>query len=130
MTPRTATVTRPLHPLEGQTLVVLGKVRRHGHEELLVILEDGSKSLVPSAWTDLGGDGRGGSDSTEATATLGTLSAYRGLVFIFSDAKQIDNQDIPVRLIALSQGSPIPLPGMPGGRKCPRNLIAPRLRSI
>jgi rhamnose transport system permease protein len=48
-------------------------------------------------------------------ATLGTLSAYRGLVFIFSNARQIDNQDIPVRLIALSQGSPIPLPGVPGG---------------
>jgi rhamnose transport system permease protein len=39
--------------------------------------------------------------------TLGTLSLYRGLTFIISNAKQIDRQYIPTELKALSQTSPI-----------------------
>lgn len=39
--------------------------------------------------------------------TLGTLSLYRGLTFIVSNAKQIDRQYIPTELKALSQTSPI-----------------------
>ena len=39
--------------------------------------------------------------------TLGTLSLYRGLTFIMSDAKQIDRQFVPSGLKALSQSSPI-----------------------
>ena len=31
---------------------VLGGMRRHGAVELLLELPDGSKSLVPAAWTD------------------------------------------------------------------------------
>src|SRR5688500_4251278 len=43
-------------------------------------------------------------------ATLGTLSAYRGLVFIYSGARQVDPNDIPFSLIRLSQGSPVGVP--------------------
>lgn len=39
--------------------------------------------------------------------TLGTLSLYRGLTFIISNAKQIDRQWIPSELKGLSQTSPI-----------------------
>ncbi|MEO6014409.1 MAG: ABC transporter permease [Devosia sp.] len=39
--------------------------------------------------------------------TLGTLSLYRGMTFIISNAKQIDRQWIPSELKALSQTSPI-----------------------
>ena len=39
--------------------------------------------------------------------TLGTLSLYRGLTFIISDARQIDRQWIPTELKGLSQTSPI-----------------------
>jgi rhamnose transport system permease protein len=39
--------------------------------------------------------------------TLGTLSLYRGLTFIVSDAKQIDRQFVPSALKAMSQTSPI-----------------------
>ncbi|MEX1181219.1 MAG: ABC transporter permease [Cucumibacter sp.] len=39
--------------------------------------------------------------------TLGTLSLYRGLTFIVSNARQIDRQYIPSELKALSQTSPI-----------------------
>ena len=39
--------------------------------------------------------------------TLGTLSLYRGLTFIISNAKQIDRQWIPSELKGLAQTSPI-----------------------
>ncbi len=39
--------------------------------------------------------------------TLGTLSLFRGVLFLISDARQIDPQYIPRPLIAMSQTSPI-----------------------
>ena len=39
--------------------------------------------------------------------TLGTLSLYRGLVFLVSGARQVDPQYIPKTLIRMSQTSPI-----------------------
>lgn len=39
--------------------------------------------------------------------TLGTLSLYRGLLFLISDARQVDPQYIPRPLISMSQTSPI-----------------------
>ncbi len=39
--------------------------------------------------------------------TLGTLSLYRGLTFIISDARQINRANIPVELKAMSRTSPI-----------------------
>ena len=39
--------------------------------------------------------------------TLGTLSLYRGLTFIISDARQINRADIPTELKAMSRTSPI-----------------------
>src|SRR5659263_546996 len=51
--PRAVVITRRRHPLEGRALPVLGRMRRHGQLELLLVLPDGSKSLIPSAWTDL-----------------------------------------------------------------------------
>ena len=45
-------ITRPRHPLQDKLLQVLGGMTRHGVMELLLVLPDGSKSLVPAAWTD------------------------------------------------------------------------------
>jgi rhamnose transport system permease protein len=42
--------------------------------------------------------------------TLGTLSVYRGFVFIVSGGRQVDPNDIPVALIRLSQTSPFVIP--------------------
>lgn len=42
--------------------------------------------------------------------TLGTLSLYRGLLFILSGSKQIDPNDIPEPLIRMAQTSPIGIP--------------------
>jgi rhamnose transport system permease protein len=39
--------------------------------------------------------------------TLGTMSLYRGLTFIISDARQINRADIPTALKDMSRGSPI-----------------------
>lgn len=42
--------------------------------------------------------------------TLGTLNAYRGLLFILSGGRQIDPNYIPEKLIRLTQTSPIIIP--------------------
>jgi rhamnose transport system permease protein len=39
--------------------------------------------------------------------TLGTLSLYRGLLFFYSDSRQVDPQYIPRGIIGMSQTSPI-----------------------
>ena len=49
---------------------VLGGMRRHGALELLLVLPDGSKSLIPSGWTDADRSGV----EEEAAATLGALT--------------------------------------------------------
>jgi hypothetical protein len=67
--PAEVTVTRRHDALEGQQLRVLGALRRHGGTELLVVLPDGSKRLIPQAWTDAAADAAG----SEA-ATLGMVS--------------------------------------------------------
>jgi len=68
------TITRPRHPLAGEPLRVLGSLRRHGRLELLLVLPDGSKSLVPAAWTSLGDEpGAEAGDDAAARATLGRL---------------------------------------------------------
>jgi rhamnose transport system permease protein len=43
-------------------------------------------------------------------ATLGTLSIYRGLIFLVSGGRQVDPNHIPTELIRLSQTSPIGIP--------------------
>jgi len=43
-------------------------------------------------------------------ATLGTLTAYRGLIFIFSGGRQVDNNDLPTSLMRLSETSPLKIP--------------------
>lgn len=45
-------MTRSRHPLMGRRLQVIGAMRRLGRDELLVVLPDGSKTLIPAAWTD------------------------------------------------------------------------------
>ena len=65
------TLTRRRHPFEGRSLQVLGRMRRHGAAELLVVLPDGSKRLIPAAWTDLEQPATAG---TALRATLGSVA--------------------------------------------------------
>ena len=46
------TVTRARHPFQGTLLRVLGRMLRHGAVEFLVVLPDGSKTLIPADFTD------------------------------------------------------------------------------
>ena len=65
--PGTVRLTRPRHPFDGRQLPVLGSMRRHGAAELLVVLPDGSKRLIPVAWTDL--------ESQPAARIVNTIAA-------------------------------------------------------
>jgi len=69
--PSAVRITRPRHPLQDKLLQVLGGMRRHGAVELLLVLPDGSKSLVPAAWTDAEASG---ADGEGEVATLGSLT--------------------------------------------------------
>jgi hypothetical protein len=95
-------VTRSRHPLQGKALPVLGRMRRHGRVELLVVLPDGSKTLFPAAWTDLDataadtppGQVDGGAGSP--TATVGALDDLAQAVAVASAllarARAVDEQ--------------------------------------
>lgn len=52
---------------------VMGGMRRHGVMELLLVLPDGSKSLVPAAWTDATPSGADGADGAGVVGTLGSV---------------------------------------------------------
>ena len=45
-------ITRPHHPFEGQSLEVLRQARMPAGLQFVLILPDGSKSLIPADWTD------------------------------------------------------------------------------
>ena len=66
--PSAVRITRSRHPLEGRSLPGDGRDEAARVVELLLVLPDGSKSLVPAAWMDAkrsGGEG--------VVATLGSL---------------------------------------------------------
>jgi len=44
---------RARHPLEGCSLALIGWMRRRRSLELILVLPDGSRALIPAAWTDL-----------------------------------------------------------------------------
>ena len=72
-------VTRHRDALEGQRLTVLGRSCRSGRAELLVLLPDGSKRVIPEAWTDQA-SGRGGGGARiarrPACTVLACLAAF------------------------------------------------------
>ena len=79
----TVRLTRPRHPFEGRQLPVLGSMLRHGAMELLVVLPDGSKRLIPAAWTDLESWPAGG--GSDGPAALGTVADLLGLSVLVSE---------------------------------------------
>ncbi|MCA1682005.1 MAG: Y4bD/Y4pK family protein [Actinobacteria bacterium] len=78
-------ITRRRHPLEGLVLPVLGRMRRHGRLELLLVLPDGSKSLIPAAWTDLAGADTEGAPGEDGGATLGSVADLLGTCALVAD---------------------------------------------
>ena len=69
--PEEVTVVRPRHPFEGKSLKVFGTTKRKGRLLLILILPDGSKSLLPAAWTDLAAPTQ--TLSAPTPTTLGSL---------------------------------------------------------
>jgi hypothetical protein len=63
-------ITRRKDPLEGERVQVLRRVRRYDRVDLLVLLPDGRKRMIPQAWTDAE---PAGDDGAEEVSTLGTI---------------------------------------------------------
>lgn len=76
--PNAVVIRRLGHPLHGRELRVLGGMRRHGAWELLVVLPDGSKRLIPASWTDL--DSEAGAEAADGPGTLGRGDGPAGSV--------------------------------------------------
>ena len=72
------TITRPHHPFEGQSLEVLRHARMPAGLQFVLILPDGSKSLVPAEWTDFQ-NLTGSPQSSQLVASLDDLLRLRDL---------------------------------------------------
>src|SRR5579875_3946666 len=70
--PERVRVVRARHPLAGRSLEVLGFSRRCGVMYLLLVMPDGSRSLIPAAWTGL--------DVSDAADGGGVLASLDDLV--------------------------------------------------
>jgi hypothetical protein len=66
-------IRREHHPLQGRSLAVYGWTHRHGRLVLILVLPDGSKSLVPAGWTDLAQEITSASE-VEASGSLASVS--------------------------------------------------------
>src|SRR5579862_6628403 len=51
--PKSVTIVRARHPLEGKPLEVFGWQRQRSQLLLMLVLPDGTLSLIPASWTDL-----------------------------------------------------------------------------
>jgi len=73
--PATVRIVRARHPLVGSSLELIGWMRRRRRLELIVVLDDGSRLLMPAAWTDL--EGPAGPPGTGTLGSVADLLAMR-----------------------------------------------------
>ena len=78
--PERVTVTRVCHPFEGKALAVWQSIRRQGRTYLVLILPDGSKSMIPVEWTDLATPAASKPDTVPTLASLEDLLHTRAVV--------------------------------------------------
>jgi hypothetical protein len=64
------TILRERHPFEGRSLPIMGTIKRRGTLLLLVVLPDGSRSLIPASWTEWNAAADGAPESTAALREL------------------------------------------------------------
>ena len=97
--PERVTITRPHHPFEGQSLEVLRQARMPAGLQFVLILPDGSKSLVPAAWTDFTTPA-GPSQTCSLVGSLDDFLRLRGL----TDALLHRSAGLPVTSGASQEG--------------------------
>jgi hypothetical protein len=78
-------ILRERHPFEGCSLVVMSAIKRRSALLLLVVLPDGSRSLIPASWTDWAGTGEDilpsrSEHRDSCLASLADLLHARGIV--------------------------------------------------
>src|SRR5437899_11605604 len=79
----TVRITRRRDPIEGEQVQVLRRWRRkHGGTDLLVVLPNGRKRLVPQAWTDADPTAAGADVDEAVAATLATVQDLSAAVVI------------------------------------------------
>jgi hypothetical protein len=78
-------ITRRKDPLVGERVQVLRRWRRkHGGVDLLVVLPNGRKRLIPQAWTDADTAGEVDADAEDPAAAVGTVQDLLAAVVIVS----------------------------------------------
>jgi hypothetical protein len=88
------TITRRRDPLEGERVAVLRRWRRrHGRVDLLVVLPNGRKRLIPQAWTDAEPAAATEADQDDVVATLGTVEDLSAAVVIVSALSRRGGQE-------------------------------------
>ena len=102
------TITRPHHPFEGQSLEVLRQARMPNGLQFVLILPDGSKSLIPADWTDFKTPG-GTPQASPLVGSLDDLLRLRGL----TDALLLRYDDLPVRSGASQEDHAATQPELP-----------------
>src|SRR5215468_9164394 len=83
--PPSVTIVRERHPFEGRSLSVMSAIKRRGTPLLLIVLPDGTRSLIPASWTDWAGTAADDSSSPSEhpdsrLASLADLLHVRGIV--------------------------------------------------
>src|SRR5262249_31813478 len=68
------------HAFEGCSLAVISKLQRRGVFLLLVILPDGSRSLIPATWTDFQDPGQQPAPPQETDGSLHSICSLRDLL--------------------------------------------------
>ena len=71
--PKSVVITRKRHPFEGRSLAVITSIRRRSVRVVLVILPNGTRSLIPVAWTDWNMEPAGSVSTSHISYELGRL---------------------------------------------------------
>jgi len=72
--PPSVRIIREKHALEGQTLGVLGHMRRRSGLQLILALPEGGTASIPAAWTDLEGPAAAGVNVKHRRRTFGSAA--------------------------------------------------------
>jgi len=95
--PGQITILRPRHPFEGQTLEALAWVQRRGVLYANTILPDGTRAMIPAAW----------SDYATQQSTSSPLPAAHGAVTLASISELLHARTVVAPLLARTRSADI-----------------------